>query len=154
MGDRKQVNIAIIGAGFLAETRGRCYAKTGGIEARVVAVADVDTGRSGRYCKKFKVRDAYTDFRELLKRPDIDIVDICAPNHLHRPMVIAAAEAGKHIVCTKPLTAYVGQDLHAAAEDSEISSRSRRDMLAMASDDAEAKKKKKKKKKVLTMDGA
>jgi len=137
MGDRKQVNIGIIGAGFLAETRGRCYAKTGGVEARVIAVADVDTDRGNSYCKKFGVRDVFTDFRELLKRPDIDMVDLCVPNHLHRPMTIAAAEAGKHIVCTKPLTAYVGQDLPEGAADSEISSRSRQDMLSMATEDAE-----------------
>ena len=53
-------------------------------------------------------------------------------------MAIAAAEAGKNIVCTKPLTAYVGQDLPEDASDSDISSRSRRDMLALAVDDAEA----------------
>ena len=138
MGERKRVNIGIIGAGFLAETRGRCYAKTGGIEARVAAIAEVDPGRSSKYCEKFGVKDAYSDFRDLLKRPDIDIVDLCVPNHLHRPMAIAAAEAGKNIVCTKPLTAYVGQDLPEDAEDRDISSRSRRDMLAMAAEDAEA----------------
>ena len=51
MGDRKKVNIGIIGAGFLAETRGRCYANTGGIEARIAAIAEVDPDRSSSYCK-------------------------------------------------------------------------------------------------------
>ncbi len=138
MSERKQVNIGIIGAGFLAETRGRCYGKTGGIDARIVAVAEVNPERSSSYCKKFGIKDAYTDFRELLKRPDIDMVDLCVPNHLHRPMTVAAAEAGKHIVCTKPLTAYVGQDLPQGARDDEISSCSRRKMLRMATEDAEA----------------
>lgn len=137
MMEKKQVNIGIIGAGFLAETRGRCYAKTGGVDARITAVADLDKNRGNAYSRKFGVSDAYTDFRKILDRQDIDMVDLCVPNHLHRPMAIAAAEAGKHIVCTKPLTAYVGQDLHEDAEDSEVSSCSRRDMLALATRDAE-----------------
>jgi len=138
MGKRKQVNIGIIGAGFLAETRGRCYSKAGGIDARIAAVADTDPERAAAFCRRFEVSDAYPDFRDILKRTDIDMVDLCVPNHLHRPMAVAAAQAGKHVVCTKPLTAYVGQDLPEGVRDSLVSDQPRRKMLAMAAEDAEA----------------
>ena len=50
-----------------------------------------------------------TDWRRLLEREDIDLIDIVTPNHLHAEMAIAAAEAGKHIVCEKPLAMSVDQ---------------------------------------------
>jgi predicted dehydrogenase len=65
------------------------------------------------------------------------MVDLCVPNHLHRPMTEAAAAAGKHIVCTKPLTAYVGQDLPDDAPDEAVSAKSREEMLAIASEDSD-----------------
>jgi predicted dehydrogenase len=44
----------------------------------------------------------------MLERPDVDVVDLCVPNKLHGPFTIAAAEAGKHVICEKPLTGYFG----------------------------------------------
>ena len=49
------------------------------------------------------------DYRELLARDDIDVVDCCGPNHLHEEMVLAAAEAGKHVYCEKPLALDVNE---------------------------------------------
>jgi len=46
---------------------------------------------------------AFTDYREMLERADIDAVDICLPHHLHRDAIVAAARAGKHVLCEKPL---------------------------------------------------
>ena len=85
-------------------------------ETQAVAVCDVDTTRrnDGKriveegYAKKagvdFKGCAAYTDFRELLARKDIDAVVIATPDHWHAPIAIAAAAAGKDIYCEKPLT--------------------------------------------------
>lgn len=58
-----------------------------------------------------------TDYRELLARPDIDMVDICVPNFAHAEIVLAAAAAGKHIYCEKPLALTVaeGQQMVEAA---------------------------------------
>ena len=138
MAKRKHVRIGMIGAGFLAETRARCYAKVGGYDAEIVAVA-ARTERNGRsFAERHGVRSVHADYRELLARPDIDAVDLCIPNHLHRSVAEAAAGAGKHILCTKPLTAYVGQDLAADASDGEISGRDRETMLRVATKDAEA----------------
>jgi predicted dehydrogenase len=49
------------------------------------------------------------NFRELLARPDVDVIDCCTPNHRHEEIVLAAAEAGKHIYCEKPLAKNVAE---------------------------------------------
>jgi predicted dehydrogenase len=138
MNRNSEIGIGVIGAGFIAETRARCYAKAGGIRGRVVAVADTDEERGRSYADQFSVAKCLTDAQELLALPEVDMVDLCVPNHLHRPMTEMAAEAGKHIICTKPLTAYVGQDLPSSASDDEIAGRERRDMLALVVEDAQA----------------
>ena len=62
------------------------------------------------------------DYRELLARPDIDVVDVCVPNHMHEEIVVAAAAAGKHIYCEKPLSMDVaeGRRMVAAAEQASV----------------------------------
>jgi predicted dehydrogenase len=135
---QKQVGIGIIGAGFLAETRARCYAQVSGYEARLVAVAARTEASAAQCAQRHSVPKTFTNYHDLLALPEVDMVDLCVPNHLHRPITEAAAAAGKHIVCTKPLTAYVGQDLPAGASDQEIAQVDRRQMLAVATADAQA----------------
>ncbi|UCF36023.1 MAG: Gfo/Idh/MocA family oxidoreductase [Acidobacteriota bacterium] len=134
----RRIGIGVVGAGFLAETRARCYAKAGGGLGQVVAVADSIPEKAEEYARKYSIPNFVTDFRKLLDMDEIDMVDLCVPNHLHRPMTEAAAAAGKHIVCTKPLTAYVGQDLPKDVDESEISAQGRRHMLSVVVEDAEA----------------
>ena len=71
--------------------------------AQVVAVCDIIEERAAylrdNYFPEAKV---YTDFRELLRDPAIDAVDICTPNDLHSEIAVAALEAGKHVFCEKP----------------------------------------------------
>ncbi len=134
----KAMNIGLIGAGFLAETRMRCYAQVPGFNVTVVAVAARSQKSAEGFAQRHGLEAWYTDYRELLQRPDIQIVDLCIPNHVHREVAVAAAAHGKHIVCTKPLTAYVGQDLDESATDAEISGRDPKDMLDLATADATA----------------
>ena len=67
------------------------------------AVADPDTARAQRLAQTYGVHGAYDDYRRLLERADIDMICVGAPNFTHRDIVVAAAEAGKHVVCEKPL---------------------------------------------------
>ena len=86
-------------------------------DVQMVAVCDVDSKRRGDAHKRveayyagksdsgvYKGCDAYTDYRELVARPDIDAVVIATPDHWHVPIAVAAAKAGKDIYCEKPLT--------------------------------------------------
>jgi predicted dehydrogenase len=138
MVDQKQVGIGLIGAGFLAETRARCYAQVSGYNAQIVAVAARSESSAAQYAERHHAPHYFTDYHQLLALPEIDVVDLCVPNHLHRPITEAAAAAGKHVVCTKPLTAYVGQDLPAGASDEAIAGVERDHMLAVATTDAQA----------------
>ena len=136
MGTSKQLRVGIVGAGFLAETRARCWKQV--VSARVAGVASRRRERAEEYARRFDVPAAFDDLDAMLASPDIDVVDLCVPNSLHREMTEAAAAAGKHVICTKPLTAYTGQDLPADARDGEVAARDRREMLRVAEADARA----------------
>jgi predicted dehydrogenase len=138
MSGKKQVGIGMIGAGFLAETRARCYAGVSGYDPQIVAVAARTEASAASYQTRHQVPEKFTNYHDLLALPEVDVIDLCVPNHLHRPMAEAAAAAGKHVICTKPLTAYVGQDLPDDATDQEISSVDRQQMLDVAVADAQA----------------
>ncbi len=90
----------LVGAGLIAEFHARAIAEIDGAE--VTAVADVDETRgkelAGKYGATF-----YTDFAELAHDPKVDIVNVCTPSGLHAEPSIAAIEAGKHVICEKPL---------------------------------------------------
>lgn len=138
MPNQKQIGIGMIGAGFLAETRARCYAQVSGYQPRIVAVAARTEASATAYAARHEVPKSFANYGQLLALPEVDVVDLCVPNHVHRPIAEAAAAAGKHIICTKPLTAYVGQDMPADATDEAISGVDRRRMLEVATADAQA----------------
>ncbi len=96
------IGIGIIGAGGIAQgVHIPGYQKLS--NARVVAVSDpIEASRRGA-SEKFGIEDAYADFREMLKRDDIHAVSVTTPNFLHAEATIAALEAGKHVLCEKPL---------------------------------------------------
>lgn len=138
MSQTTSVGVGVVGAGFLAETRARCYPRTGGVRGRIVAVASRSRKSAADFGERHGVAHVCEDLDELLALPEVQLVDLCVPNHLHRPFAEAAARAGKHVVCTKPLTAYVGQDLPADAPDEAVSATPRAKMLELAVADAQA----------------
>lgn len=135
MREKRQVNVALIGTGFIAETRARAYAGITGYEVRIAAVASRSKDRATAFARKHGVPEVYDDYREILARSDIEIIDLCVPNHLHRPMTEAAAAARKHIVCAKPLTAFDG---HGVAADTDFGTIPRTRMLEVAVENADA----------------
>jgi predicted dehydrogenase len=68
-----------------------------------VAVCSATTLNKEIVEKKFGIKKFYTDYREILEKEDIDMVDIATPNYLHAPIAVSAAEAGKHILIQKPM---------------------------------------------------
>jgi predicted dehydrogenase len=71
--------------------------------ASVVACTGRDPAATRNFAGQFGVPKAYPDYRELARDPDVDAVFVATPNALHVPVVVAAAEAGKHVFCEKPL---------------------------------------------------
>jgi len=70
---------------------------------RIVAVADTEIDRAREAAREFDIPLATADPRELLTRDDIDLIDVCTPNHTHFELAWAALEAGKHVLCEKPV---------------------------------------------------
>ncbi|HJB11498.1 MAG TPA: Gfo/Idh/MocA family oxidoreductase [Candidatus Brachybacterium merdavium] len=95
------VRIGILGGGGIATAHLNAYA-TVADRAKVTAIADVDAEALSRREAETGAT-GYADFKELVKDANVDAVDICLPHHLHTPAILAAAEAGKHILCEKPL---------------------------------------------------
>jgi predicted dehydrogenase len=95
------IKVGLIGGGGIAEAhiRGyRAYAET----IAVTAVADVVYQTASRRAAELSAV-GYTDFRQMILDADLDAVDVCLPHHLHAEAIIAAAAAGRHILCEKPL---------------------------------------------------
>ena len=97
------MKLGIIGCGWVAELHAQALHKVP--EIKVVALADNEPGRIAKFKEKFRLHDCleFQNYKELLAVEDIDLVSISAPNHLHKEMLIHAAQAGKHVICEKPL---------------------------------------------------
>lgn len=98
----KQLNIGIIGAGRIGNVHGDSI--TYHIpEAKVAAVSDVDSDRAQAMAERLGIPKFGTDYRDILADPAIDAVLVCSPTDTHADISIAAARAGKHIFCEKPV---------------------------------------------------
>jgi len=101
-----RIRIGIIGVGQIGKSHVNNYAKIPGAE--MVAVADLNEVEAKRVAAEFKIPSVYTDFRRMLEREDIQVVDVCLHNNFHAPVTIAALKAGKNVYCEKPMAgAYV-----------------------------------------------
>ncbi|HEU0002906.1 MAG TPA: Gfo/Idh/MocA family oxidoreductase [Ktedonobacteraceae bacterium] len=95
-------NWGVLGAGFIAN-RAMIPAIQQSSRARVLAVASRDEQRGHETAQRFSIERVYHDYRALLDDPDVQVVYIALPNHLHHEWTIRAARAGKHVLCEKPL---------------------------------------------------
>ena len=104
----KRVRIGIVGAGFAGHFHLASYQKVYGMDFEVRSIFDVARDKAEKLARDFGVPKVYGSLEELLGDKEIDVVDIVVPNFLHVPILVKAAEAGKHIFCEKPLTGYFG----------------------------------------------
>src|SRR5262245_37144683 len=96
------LRVGMIGVGGIARSEHLPHwRKAPGVT--IAAVADSDAIRLAEVAAEFGVTQYFVDWRELIEQPDIDIVDIATPNCFHATMAIAALEAGKHVLCEKPM---------------------------------------------------
>jgi len=99
--EHRPIRIGLIGAGQRAQQHLEDYQQVPGAE--ILAVADINEALAQRVAATFKIPNVYTDYHALLQRDDLDAVDICLHNNLHRPASVAAMEAGKDVYCEKPM---------------------------------------------------
>jgi len=99
--------MGFVGSGFLAEVYAQCYRQMPNVE--LVAVASKTENHAKKFAERFGIKHWYTNYEEMMKKADIDAVNVCVPNYLHAPVTISASEHGKHVLCTKPLAVSMKQ---------------------------------------------
>ena len=111
----KPLRLGVIGYGFMGKAHSNAYKKVAHFfpelehrpELAVLCARNEDKARA--FAKTWGYADVETDWRKLIERDDVDAIDICTPNDSHRDIALAAAAAGKWVLCEKPLAMNVAQ---------------------------------------------
>ena len=111
---RRELGVAVIGYAFMGKAHSNAWRNVGAFYPDGPAVArrvlvGRDRTRWRRPARQYGWQESATDWREVLERDDIDIVDVCTPGHLHHEIALAALAAGKHVLVEKPLTNTIEQ---------------------------------------------
>src|SRR6266480_2967591 len=123
----KKLNIGIVGYGFMGRAHSNAYRKVNNFfdlnyQPVLKAVCARSADNAKAFAEKWGYESVETDWRKLIAREDIDLVDICTPNNTHAEIAIAAAKAGKMILCEKPLAlnAKEAEKMVAAVEKAKV----------------------------------
>ncbi|MFN3323837.1 MAG: Gfo/Idh/MocA family protein [Bryobacteraceae bacterium] len=108
MGAKKKINVGMVGYGFMGRTHSNAFSKVNqffDLEYQPVlkAACARDAEKAKEFAENWGYESVETDWRALVERKDIDLIDIASPNNTHAEIAIAAAEAGKMVLCEKPL---------------------------------------------------
>ena len=101
MNTQKILNVGVISCSGMAKNH--MIAVKNNNHAYLAAVCDIDLEKAKTTSEEFNVKKVYGDYHDLINQPDIDAVIVCTPDQLHKEMVLAALEAGKHVLCEKPM---------------------------------------------------
>lgn len=106
----RKLRIGLIGAGGIASNP-HAAAWEAHPDVEVTAVCDINEAAATTLAERLGAKHVFTDFKKLVKLKEVDAVDVCTPNRVHTPAVLAALTAGKHVVCEKPLAVTVKEVL-------------------------------------------
>ena len=101
----RKLKAAVLGAGFVGRVHVEGIRRLGSVQVYALGASGKDQAR--RLGEELHVERTAGDYHQILDDPEVDVVHVCTPNALHLPMVIDALNAGKHIICEKPLTTSV-----------------------------------------------
>ena len=107
MAAKDKLRVGVIGTGFSGRAHTEGYNNVE--DADLLAVCDVSEDRAKEMAEKYSIPNVFTDYEEMVKMDELDAVSVCLPNVMHMPATIAALEAGKHVLCEKPLAANAEQ---------------------------------------------
>jgi predicted dehydrogenase len=104
----KPIHIGLIGTGFMGRTHSNAYGQVHKffqheLQPICKVVCDTDAEKTRAFAENWGWEQVEDDWRRLIRRKDVDVIDICTPNHLHYEMAMLAAQEGKLIICEKPL---------------------------------------------------
>ena len=116
----RDIGVGLVGSGFISNLHAEAFGHVR--EAAVVAVASPTEAHVRRFAEKHSIDRWHTDYRALLEEPDVDLICVGVPNDLHRDVVVAAAKAGKHVICEKPLARTLAEadEMLAACEAADV----------------------------------
>jgi predicted dehydrogenase len=124
---KKPLRVGMVGYGFMGRAHSNAYRKVNHLfdldyQPVLKAVCARDADKAKAFADRWGYESVETDWKKLLARKDIDAVDICTPNNLHKEIAIAAAKAGKMILCEKPLAMNVaeGEEMCRAVEAAKV----------------------------------
>ncbi len=105
---KKSLNVGLVGYGFMGRTHSNAFSKVNQFfdlpyRPVLAAVCARDASKVAAFAEQWGYASIETDWRKLVARPDIDLIDIASPNNTHAEIALAAAEAGKMVLCEKPL---------------------------------------------------
>ena len=103
----QKIRIGLVGAGFAARFHIECLERSYGIEVELAGVTSLRPQSREKFGAEYRIK-VYDSAEKML--PNIDVLDICSPPYAHEEAIIAAAEAGKGVICEKPLTGYFGPE--------------------------------------------
>jgi len=108
MARKRTVNIGLVGQAFMGRAHSNAWGQVARffdlpLEPVLHTVCARNRQTLGDFAARWGWHNATTDWKKLVADPEIDLVDIGSPNHLHAPMAVAALAAGKHVACEKPL---------------------------------------------------
>jgi predicted dehydrogenase len=102
------IRIGIAGAGFVAALHARVYESIHGAGAEIAGITSRTRSKAEALAQKHHIARVLPDFQSLIASDEIDVIDLCVPNYIHKDFVLQAIQAGKHVICEKPLTGYFG----------------------------------------------
>jgi len=113
---KKQLNIGLIGYGFMGRAHSNAFLQAGRFfdlpySPKLKAVCARNVERAKSFADNWGYESVETDWRKLVERKDIDLIDIASPNDTHAEIAVAAARAGKMVMCEKPLGRNAGEGL-------------------------------------------
>ena len=109
MSEKKPLNIGLVGYGFMGRTHSNGYKRVSdffadlGHRPVLKAVCGRTEDRTKAFAEQWGYAEVETDWQRLIEREDVDLIDIGSPNHPHAELAIRAAQAGKMVLCEKPL---------------------------------------------------
>jgi len=96
-----KLKVGVIGAGWQGQNHAQAYSELE--EAELIAIADINKGKTQKVADCFEVKEVYTDYTQMLTESEVEAVSITTPDFLHKEPAIYALEKGKHVLCEKPL---------------------------------------------------
>jgi predicted dehydrogenase len=133
--EKKRLNVGMVGYAFMGRAHSHAWASVGRffdlpLKPQMTALCGRDRDGVARAAERFGWQSTETDWRTLVQRPDIDVIDICTPGSTHADIALAALAAGKHVLCEKPLANSVAQAEAMTAAAADAAKRGVRAMVA------------------------